>query len=279
MDLIRPHGPAEFAKLATPLLLQNEVENGVMIGVADELARIGEAPSGAFWAVVMKGGDPVAAAMRTAAKLVVSTEAEKGATALIAADAMQHGARIVLGPAAEVGVFARAATEATGIAWSEGRKNRIYVLTEVTPAPPTDGDWRFADASDVDTMVRWQQAFMQESGEPGESDDVLRGRVQRRIRDRAWYVWTDRGQVVSMAAGVGLTPHGIRVGAVYTAPEARGRGYATALVAAVSQHMLDGGRSFVYLYTDLDNPTSNSIYQKIGYRPVADPLELRAETR
>jgi predicted GNAT family acetyltransferase len=69
----------------------------------------------------------------------------------------------------------------------------------------------------------------------------------------------------------------MRIGAVYTPPEARGRGYATALVAAVSQHLLDRGRAFTYLYTDLANPTSNSIYQKIGYRPVADPLELWAD--
>jgi predicted GNAT family acetyltransferase len=63
------------------------------------------------------------------------------------------------------------------------------------------------------------------------------------------------------------------VGPVYTPPEARRHGYASALVAHVSQDLLDGGRRFVFLYTDLANPTSNHIYQEIGYRPVADAYQ------
>ena len=62
----------------------------------------------------------------------------------------------------------------------------------------------------------------------------------------------------------------MRVGPVYTPPELRGRGYATTLTAAVSQDQLDQGRRFVTLFTDLANPTSNRIYQAIGYRPVRD---------
>ncbi|HJW22008.1 MAG TPA: GNAT family N-acetyltransferase, partial [Candidatus Limnocylindrales bacterium] len=68
----------------------------------------------------------------------------------------------------------------------------------------------------------------------------------------------------------GLTPNGIRVGPVYTPPELRGRGYASNLVAGVSQLQLDAGRTFVFLFTDLANPTANKIYQEIGYEPVND---------
>jgi hypothetical protein len=57
---------------------------------------------------------------------------------------------------------------------------------------------------------------------------------------------------------------------VYTPPEFRGRGYASNLVAHLSQELLDEGRKFCFLFTDLANPVSNSIYQKIGYRPVSD---------
>ena len=75
---------------------------------------------------------------------------------------------------------------------------------------------------------------------------------------------------VSLAGFGGRTPNGIRVGPVYTPPDLRGRGYASALTADLTRRLLAGGRRFCFLYTDLANPTSNSIYQRIGYRPVSD---------
>jgi predicted GNAT family acetyltransferase len=73
-----------------------------------------------------------------------------------------------------------------------------------------------------------------------------------------------------MAGVTGPTPHGIRVGPVYTPPSDRGHGFASAVTAAASQAQLDQGRRFVFLFTDLTNPTSNKIYQAIGYEPVID---------
>ena len=87
---------------------------------------------------------------------------------------------------------------------------------------------------------------------------------------RTAYLWIDRGRPVSLTGAGGLTPNGIRVGPVYTPREDRGRGYASNLVARVSQELLDSGRTFVFLFTDLSNPTSNKIYQAIGYEPVSD---------
>ena len=78
-----------------------------------------------------------------------------------------------------------------------------------------------------------------------------------------------------MAACIGATPKGIRIGGVYTPPDERRRGYATALVAEVSRIKLAEGKALCFLFTDLANPTSNSIYQKIGYRPVCDFAEYR----
>lgn len=71
------------------------------------------------------------------------------------------------------------------------------------------------------------------------------------------------------------TPTGTRVGPVYTPPPDRGRGFASALTAAASQDQLDAGRECCFLFTDLANPTSNTIYQAIGYEPVADVAHYR----
>ena len=73
-----------------------------------------------------------------------------------------------------------------------------------------------------------------------------------------------------MAGVTGPTPHGIRVGPVYTPPADRGHGFASAVTAAASQGPARRGRRFVFLFTDLSNPTSNKIYQAIGYEPVID---------
>ena len=87
------------------------------------------------------------------------------------------------------------------------------------------------------------------------------------------YLWED-DEVVSMAGYNGPTPHGIRVSAVYTPPEHRGRGYARACTAALSQILLDSYQ-FCFLFTDRANATSNYIYQQIGYKPVCDVDEYR----
>ena len=81
----------------------------------------------------------------------------------------------------------------------------------------------------------------------------------------------DHGGPVSMASATGPTPNGIRVNGVYTPPEHRGRGYATACVAALSARLLAEGRRFCFLFTDAANPTSNAIYQRIGYVPLKRP--------
>jgi hypothetical protein len=77
-----------------------------------------------------------------------------------------------------------------------------------------------------------------------------------------------------MAVVTGRTLHGVRLGYVFTPRDRRRRGYAGALTAALSQHLLDQGARFCVLYTDLANPTSNALYPRVGYRPLCDELEL-----
>ena len=90
-------------------------------------------------------------------------------------------------------------------------------------------------------------------------------------------LWEDGGEAVSVSGWGGPTPNGIRIGPVYTPPALRGRGYATALVAELSQALLDEGRSFCFLFTDLANPTSNAIYERIGYVRVCESAMVAFE--
>jgi GNAT superfamily N-acetyltransferase len=69
----------------------------------------------------------------------------------------------------------------------------------------------------------------------------------------------------------------VRIGPVCTPPPLRGRGYAGGATAAVSQAALDTGATQVVLYTDLANPTSNALYERLGYRPVENRIVLSLE--
>jgi predicted GNAT family acetyltransferase len=130
---------------------------------------------------------------------------------------------------------------------------------------------RVPNPSDRELIANWIHAFMlealEEDDRPGSEEAADRWIAGR---GRSLYVWETDGALVSLTGITGQTPHGIRVGPVYTPPDLRGRGFASALVAEVSQAQLDSGRRFVFLFTDLANPTANRIYQAIGYEPVRD---------
>jgi predicted GNAT family acetyltransferase len=149
----------------------------------------------------------------------------------------------------------------------------------VIPPRPAPGGARIARESDRATIVDWFQAFVAEALPPGR-DPASRESAEETatywIGGGGLWVWIDGG-LVAMAGASGRTPNGIRVGAVFTPPEKRRRGYASSLVAALSQAQLDAGRRFCFLYTDLANRTSNRIYQDIGYEPVCDVDEYRFE--
>ena len=151
---------------------------------------------------------------------------------------------------------------------------RIYKLEVVNPVADVPGSMRRATGADFDLLKRWQVEFAIEAvGSAPEQVD--HGRIETTIREAlkfemlGRFLWEDNGPV-SLAGFTGPTPNGVRIGPVYTPPEHRRHGYASALVAALSQQLLNEGRQFCFLYTDLANPTSNSIYMNIGYQPVCD---------
>lgn len=150
-------------------------------------------------------------------------------------------------------------------------RNRLYELRQVDPPSPAPGRLRLAALTDLDLITDWTFAFQTEAlhrGDLAEAREVAR----YKINDQDLYLWED-GQPVSMASQSRPTRNGICISLVYTPPEWRGRGYASACVAGLSQSLLDSGRKFCVLFTDLANPTSNHIYQTIGYRPIADFTE------
>jgi predicted GNAT family acetyltransferase len=151
---------------------------------------------------------------------------------------------------------------------------RTFKLEAVKPVTGVPGHMRRAARGDRDVLIEMETGFQREAfGTEPEREEIERF-VEEQLTSpvRGMYLWED-GAVVSIAGYGGPTPHGIRIGPVYTPPEKRGKGYASACVAAMSQRLLDEGHEFCFLFTDLTNPTSNHIYQEIGYQFVCDFTE------
>ncbi|MFB8208572.1 GNAT family N-acetyltransferase [Streptomyces sp. NPDC056010] len=154
----------------------------------------------------------------------------------------------------------------------ERRLYRLDGLVPPCPAPP--GRARSARPGDRALLVRWHRGFAADLGRP---DTEAEAAVDRRLSGDGLTLWEDGGAPVSMAVVSPRVAGAVRVVAVYTPPEHRGRGYAAAVTAQVARTALDGGAEHVLLFADPANPTSNGVYWRIGFRPVADRLVVGAE--
>ena len=269
---------AAFLDVCGSFLEAREPEHQLTLGIlGDALARRDFPEDGALVAA-LGGGRVVATAIWTPPWNVILSEVDDEQAIHAIADALAgDDLGGVNGPPEHVETFARAWTDRTGWTYRRGMLQRSYALESVTAPKGLPGLLRRARVADRDQMVAWMLAFEAEAmgSEAGHRD--MRTLVDDMLSKsaRTGYFWEAHGKPVSMCQATGATPHGIRIGAVYTPPELRRRGYASALVAAVSQAELDLGRRWCFLFTDLANPTSNRIYQAIGYRPIRDVLMIR----
>ena len=144
---------------------------------------------------------------------------------------------------------------------------RVYEIRRVVMPPIPEGHFRRACKQDKDLLISWFVAFAKEAmGKEKSSVDV--GRIIVAVDMGNAYVWERAGKLVSMAFRQRPISHSVSVSGVYTPPQERKKGYASACVAKLSQLLLDEGFAFINLFTDLANPISNDIYQKIGYKPI-----------
>lgn len=274
-------GAGDFLAVAQPALEENEAANNLMLGVCLRLQqhpeRIKHPP---LLATVGDEAGLILAAMMTPPHKLVLYAARSDFTEAL--DALAH--HLIASAWTPPGVhaapdlaeaFAQCWARHVNVSFVRRTRERIYELRQVIPPSPASGALRLATTADAALVTQWARAFTAEAL-PDEtlSLEDARELIDIRLTDRTLYVWDDDGQVVSMAGVSRPTRHGITIGLVYTPPAFRKRGYASACVAALSQRMLDAGFAFCTLYTDLSNPTSNRIYQAIGYRLVCDIHEI-----
>jgi len=263
-----------FLEHAGEFLAAREAEHNLILGLSSRLRQdplaFGEAP---YLAVVEDGGLVVAAGLRTPPhNLVLSEIANHAALEPLCADVLRAFGELpgATGPTEAVARFVELWEAATGARGRRAIAERIFRVEKVEPPRGVAGRVRPYADPDRELALKWLDAFGTEAL-PDSDPGSPAGALEHRLADpEGGYVFWEDGEPVCLAGFGGPTPNGIRIGPVYTPPELRGRGYGSALTAALTQQLLDGGRRFCFLFTDLANPTSNSIYQRIGYRAVAD---------
>jgi uncharacterized protein len=262
--------PQQVLSVAGDFLASEPVLHNVILTLLS--SRLVHPVPGRYW-IVDLDGEVAGVVFRSPLHFIATVTPMPTEVVHAAVDRMaEEGMRLpgVSGEAATAARFAGHWSERTKVGATPTQGQRIYEVETVVPARPTAGTLRAATRDDDRLLVGWVEAFEREIGEfQGDATEA----VARRIDAGELWIWADPAPV-AMVGVFGAVSGVARLGPVYTPPECRARGYASALVADTSQAVLARGQRCM-LYTDLENPTSNAIYRALGYRAVAEALKYR----
>lgn len=285
MILRRHQSARSFLDEAGAYLAASEAALSQIYAIADRLAHT--AAPGAYFATLHDANAVTGVALMTPPyPLLVSPLAPAGVAALEddVERAFPAGSAVavpgVMGPVETARAFARVWCEPRGLTPRDGFEFVAHTLSDETyegASRVVAGAMRLARLDDAPWIADGIARFHDEVGV--RNDEPPHARAVRLIEASECAVWVRDGAIVSMAALVGRTPRGRRIADVYTPPEHRRHGYAEAVVAALSRHVLDRIAKYCFLYTDAANATSSAIYQRIGYREVARVREVSFEAR
>jgi len=267
--------PQQFYEQVESYLLQDEAAHCVILGSLNHLIQFPDlVTQPPYLAAVTEGDRVLAIAVKTAPyKLMLSRSLDLEAIKAIAQDFYSRSVTIpgVVAPTTEANCFIESWQRFTGQSDRSGTQMLVYQLEAVRAILTTNGYLRQAEKRDRELLISWLEAFTREAlGNNAKQDNA--SLIDRRLSEGSLYLWQNNIPV-SAASFRGKTPNGIRINFVYTPPEYRRKGYASACVAALSQTLLDRGRKYCFLFADLANSTSNRIYQNIGYRAVCSMQE------
>ena len=275
MRVIRYHDRDEFAWRVTPFLLPHEAENCFFLG-ALTATGVGVPPDVLRLVLEDERGEVVGVAMKWPGRHLIMTDAPPAAVDALV-DYFVNENLPLEGVQSRRHVTARFAERYAAQTGASSRLHMlhgVHALTKVRPPAGVAGVLRAARCGDAELLTAWSDAFCRDCNLPRHTPEGQLLRCREHIERGDSFFWDVDDHPVSTAMKQGPTPNGIRISLVYTPPHLRGRGYASACVAALSQRMLDEGRKFCFLYTDLANPTSNKIYRAIGYEPVCEDEQI-----
>lgn len=259
---------AQFMTTAEAFLRRDPLRHTVIAtGVANELAGRAGSAGIRFLTVCDDTGAVAGVATSAHGGRVYLGELPAGTVAAVADAFAAEGtaSTSVEGVQADAAAFARHWSASTGGSASPLFSARLFRLGTLT-MPPAEGKPRLATLDDLALCWSFAREFYREIGDPPHLDENA---IRQRIEAGFWWLWEHGGAAVALVARQAQILGWARIGPVYTPPQHRGNGFASALTAAVSGVIRAEGAD-ACLFTDLANPTSNKIYRAIGYEPVRD---------
>ena len=267
MEVVALDDANDALERARPYLAARPVEHNLLLTILDQSIEF--SLGGAFWLVVDES-EVVGFALESPPGMGAVLASMPASTCKLLAESVTTQLRRVVGEAGAAAAFAGRWTECHSTSVTKIEGQRLYALTALKSVARVRGSLRLARSGDRSTLVEWTRAFIDETGVVPQDAEAV---VSLRLAREQFWVWDDDG-AVSMASASEPAAGVARVQHVYTPIARRGHGYATACVEHMSRVLADRGLRCV-LYTDLANPTSNSIYRRIGYEAVAEILGYR----
>jgi hypothetical protein len=281
VEIISHNHASELISLSGAYLEQNESENNRVLGLAYKLT---EAPhyqdsKPRFLLSILEQGKAVGVAIMVPWWQSILSKFDTQIQ-----PAMAHLVRYLREADVQIPKIHGPAPEAQAFSdcWIEGMPNvsaevamrmRTFEASAVADLPLSQGKLRLACMEDLPLMAQWHAAYLEETWGVTLNFHRAKSYAEQGIKDQELYIWDHDGPI-SIVRTDRPTKNGIAIHTVYTPPEHRNKGYATSSVLLLTKKLLAEGYSFCCLHTDLANPTSNSIYTKIGYVPMGDALEF-----
>jgi GNAT superfamily N-acetyltransferase len=270
VEVLLAEDPAQILREARPYLAREPVRSNLILTVLS--ARIARPEPGRYWLARLKN-NVVGLVFQSPLNYRAVLSPMTLDVAAKMADAVAFSPFAIPGCMGEAAVAARFAGQ-----WSEHTKlgavpiegQRLCEADRVAKKPTASGELREAGPKDRELLIGWMRGFMSDVGDAlGDPERA----VDARLGSGLFWIWED-GRPVCMSGHTESIEGVVRVGPVYTPPEYCNRGYAGACVAELTDRILNAGHRPI-LYTALGNPTSNSIYRRIGYEAVAEVINYR----
>lgn len=265
----------EFLAACGSFLETREALNNLIIGIAGRAPKAsgGEIYHTLFLSISDNDSIRLACLMTPPQRLVLYSDGKDmdETLAALAGYLIENNIGIpgVIGPVGVSKRFAELWSSKKGLDCVLNMNERAYELRRVADVVHAPGCFEKADEDDMEKLAEWVMKFSAEALGDNMDETAARELISQKIKAGDVFIWKD-GEIVTMACAARPTKNGIAINLVYTPPRHRKKGYATSCVAKLSAELLERGYKFCTLFTDLKNPVSNGIYQKIGYEAVCD---------
>jgi predicted GNAT family acetyltransferase len=262
------HSVKQYLEATQQMLEERELENNLILGLCNTLIEKKLPAENCVFINAFESGRIMSTSINTIGRAIVSCSTNDTSSVKKLADYYREQNIRLKGVFGEI-LPAAAFANSYGSSFATGMTMIVHRLSSVQKLPFVSGSFRTAGKEDVKLIVDWTHRFKKEADAAYQmSGDEILTMVRSGIADGIFFLWTDENIPVSMAAINRKTKNTGVVGYVYSPEEHRRKGYATAVVQKLSEHILRSGFKYCGLFTDQANPTSNHIYRKIGYEPI-----------